>query len=619
MVYNYFSSVGFSFCALCFLVLIVIMYTSKEKYKNIENTLFIALLALNGFLILDEFVYVYCISIKDSIPLLTTIMCKSYLIGIVCWMATFLYYMVAQITRKIEVQEEKESIRKKMLYLHIGLVILLSVLVLIFPIEYKDYTNHFYNFGGPAINIGYIMGAIVIVVALYWLFTTNKDMTKESKKPLLLAIFFNICIVAVQFFVPNADYNIQNFEFATILMALFFTLESQDNKLLSEREKSKEEAEKVNAIQTQFLTSMSHEIRTPMSTIMGFSESLLREGDVTEEMVKHDTKYIHLAAVNLLDLINNILDLSRIDSKKEQMVEQEFELKESLLEVSEAVNTKIENKDVKFEIKINEELPSKYVGDAPKVSKIVSNLIGYLINKSEIRDLVLNVSDFKLSNGEFAFLISLVVTSPLVEEEYQKLEKEYEELKENEVNNLTLGLVVAKRYIELIGANLNISHDANFIRYDIYVPVQVIDPTPIGNIFKEIQNIENAKLDLTGKKILVVDDNEINIKLIKRLLAEYNPDIDSCTNGMEAINKVQEVRYDLIFLDHMMPGLDGIQTLSKMKDLIASVPPAIALTANSYSGAREKYIEDGFYDYLAKPFNVNDLKNLLIGVFYNKK
>ena len=619
MVYNYFSSVGFSFCALCFLVLIVIMYTSKEKYKNIENTLFIALLALNGFLILDEFVYVYCISIKDSIPLLTTIMCKSYLIGIVCWMATFLYYMVAQITRKIEVQEEKESIRKKMLYLHIGLVILLSVLVLIFPIEYKDYTNHFYNFGGPAINIGYIMGAIVIVVALYWLFTTNKDMTKESKKPLLLAIFFNICIVAVQFFVPNADYNIQNFEFATILMALFFTLESQDNKLLSEREKSKEEAEKVNAIQTQFLTSMSHEIRTPMSTIMGFSESLLRESDVTEEMVKHDTKYIHLAAVNLLDLINNILDLSRIDSKKEQMVEQEFELKESLLEVSEAVNTKIENKDVKFEIKINEELPSKYVGDAPKVSKIVSNLIGYLINKSEIRDLVLNVSDFKLSNGEFAFLISLVVTSPLVEEEYQKLEKEYEELKENEVNNLTLGLVVAKRYIELIGANLNISHDANFIRYDIYVPVQVIDPTPIGNIFEEIQNIENSKLDLTGKKILVVDDNEINIKLIKRLLAEYNPDIDSCTNGMEAINKVQEVRYDLIFLDHMMPGLDGIQTLSKMKDLIASVPPAIALTANSYSGAREKYIEDGFYDYLAKPFNVNDLKNLLIGVFYNKK
>ena len=619
MVYNYFSSVGFSFCALCFLVLIVIMYTSKEKYKNIENTLFIALLALNGFLILDEFVYVYCISIKDSIPLLTTIMCKSYLIGIVCWMATFLYYMVAQITRKIEVQEEKESIRKKMLYLHIGLVILLSVLVLIFPIEYKDYTNHFYNFGGPAINIGYIMGAIVIVVALYWLFTTNKDMTKESKKPLLLAIFFNICIVAVQFFVPNADYNIQNFEFATILMALFFTLESQDNKLLSEREKSKEEAEKVNAIQTQFLTSMSHEIRTPMSTIMGFSESLLRESDVTEEMVKHDTKYIHLAAVNLLDLINNILDLSRIDSKKEQMVEQEFELKESLLEVSEAVNTKIENKDVKFEITINEELPSKYVGDAPKVSKIVSNLIGYLINKSEIRDLVLNVSDFKLSNGEFAFLISLIVTSPLVEEEYQKLEKEYEELKENEVNNLTLGLVVAKRYIELIGANLNISHDANFIRYDIYVPVQVIDPTPIGNIFEEIQNIENAKLDLTGKKILVVDDNEINIKLIKRLLAEYNPDIDSCTNGMEAINKVQEVRYDLIFLDHMMPGLDGIQTLSKMKDLIASVPPTIALTANSYSGAREKYIEDGFYDYLAKPFNVNDLKNLLIGVFYNKK
>ena len=619
MVYNYFSSVGFSFCALCFLVLIVIMYTSKEKYKNIENTLFIALLALNGFLILDEFVYVYCISIKDSIPLLTTIMCKSYLIGIVCWMATFLYYMVAQITRKIEVQEEKESIRKKMLYLHIGLVILLSVLVLIFPIEYKDYTNHFYNFGGPAINIGYIMGAIVIVVALYWLFTTNKDMTKESKKPLLLAIFFNICIVAVQFFVPNADYNIQNFEFATILMALFFTLESQDNKLLSEREKSKEEAEKVNAVQTQFLTSMSHEIRTPMSTIMGFSESLLRESDVTEEMVKHDTKYIHLAAVNLLDLINNILDLSRIDSKKEQMVEQEFELKESLLEVSETVNTKIENKDVKFEIKMNEELPSKYVGDAPKVSKIVSNLIGYLINKSEIRDLVLNVSDFKLSNGEFAFLISLIVTSPLVEEEYQKLEKEYEELKENEVNNLTLGLVVAKRYIELIGANLNISHDANFIRYDIYVPVQVIDPTPIGNIFEEIQNIENAKLDLTGKKILVVDDNEINIKLIKRLLAEYNPDIDSCTNGMEAINKVQEVRYDLIFLDHMMPGLDGIQTLSKMKDLIASVPPAIALTANSYSGAREKYIEDGFYDYLAKPFNVNDLKNLLIGVFYNKK
>ena len=619
MEYSFFSSIAFSCCSLFFVILIFIMYNSKQKFKNIENTLFISLLIGATALIFIEFLYVYCLyrlqQFNNPPGWFTYFSCKLYLVGIITWMYTFIFYILVQITRKYTDVEVKKAHRKR-IFIALCVVTAISIGICIaLPVTLNYGQNELLTFDGPATDIGYFVGGTLILVIIYWLITTNKGMVSDQKKPLIVAISFVIGLILLQFFVEEADYNIQNFQFVSILAALFFTLESQDNKLLTEREKSKEEAEALNKSQTEFLTSMSHEIRTPMSTILGYSESLLRDKDLTEETVKHDTKFIHIAAVSLLDLINNILDLSRIDSEKEQVVEQDFALKDTLLEVYENINSKLENKNVKLEVKLNEELPSKYLGDAPKINKIVLNVVGYLINKPEISNVTLNITEHKDETNDFTFLCSIEGSSDSFECDYQKLIDEFNNLKDNEVDNLTLGLIVAKRYITMLGGKSEISCTEDFIKYDMIIPSQVTDSTPIGNIFKELENIQNAKLDLSGKKILVVDDNIINIKLINRLLNDYNPELDSCTSGLECIDKVQETKYDIIFLDHMMPGLDGVETLAKMKDLVSNLPPVIALTANSYSGAREKYLEDGFYDYLAKPFNVNELKNLLIKVF----
>ena len=617
MQYQYFASIGFSFCALLFIVLIIFMYSRKEKYKNIENTLFILLLATTIFLIADEFIYAFGLyRANGGEPAAwAKFFCYVFLSGNIIWMGMFIYYMLVQCTRKYE-REVKDRLRKIILYIEAPIVLVFATIGWVYgKLNFHTEPDHILNFSDGATNIGYIFGAIVIIVIIYWLVTTSKGMTTDQKKPLILAVVIVVGSLALQFFVQEADYNIQCFQYAIILMALFFTLENQDNRLLIDREKSKEEAEKVNAAQTQFLTSMSHEIRTPMSTIMGFSEALLMDKEVTEEEVKKDTKYIHAAAITLLDLINNILDLSRIDSEKEQVVEQEYSLKESLLEISEAMNAKTENKNVNFEMKINEELPQKYVGDAPKINKIILNLLSYLLNKGEIRNITLNVDQYKTEGDEFTFYYSILIAANLLVDEFKILTDEYENIQDNKVNNDTLGLLVAKRYINMLNGNSSISSTEDYIKYDIYIQQQVSDPAKIGNIFAEIKNIENVKLNLEGKKILVVDDNPINIKLISRLLGEYNPQVDSCISGIECIEKVQSNNYDLIFLDHMMPGLDGIETLKRMKDLMPKIPPVVALTANSYSGAREKYKSDGFYDYLAKPFNVNDLKNLLVSIF----
>ena len=576
MVNNYFASIAFSLCALVFALNVLIMHNSKQKFKNLENTVFYILLIMAIALILVEFLYVLCLAKVDGEPgWFTYFSCRLYLVGIIAWMFIFIYYILVQLTRKFEVEVKKKK-RKNFLYILSGFAFIAIIFAIFLPIELHYSKDALYTFDGEATNIGYGVGAVLIISVIYWLFSSNKEMTNEQKRPLFVATAFVIGVTIIQFFIDSADFNIQNFQFVSILASLFFTLESQDNKLLSEREKSKEEAEVLNKAQTAFLTSMSHEIRTPMSTIMGFSESLLRDADLTEETVKHDTKYIHIAAVSLLDLINNILDLSRIDSEKETIVDQEFELKQFLFEINDIIHTKLEDKAVNFEINLDENLPSKYSADAPKINKIIINLASYLLNKPAITEISLNVVEHKAEDQDFMFQLTIMASTNGFEDVYQSIANEFNDLKDNEVDNLTLGLIVAKRYIKMMNGSIEVNFNDEFIKYDLYIPAQVFDSTPVGNIFEELKNIQDMKLDLTGKKILVVDDNAINIKLISRLLGEYNPDLDSCNNGLACIDKVQEKKYDVIFLDHMMPGLDGVETLAKMKDLMSDLPPVIA-------------------------------------------
>lgn len=617
MNYNVFLSIGFSVCALAFELVIIFLYTIKKRFRNIENTLFITLLVLTSLLILSEIGYVLELDKSNTVTFAARFLSRLYLNYMILWLFLFMFYLTVLRTKRYEEQIKKEK-RKKYAYILAGFCVVCLIVSNLLGIEYYDYTNHIYNFTGDASYVAFAVAGVVIFLMIYG-FIFNQTIKTYLRIPIIYCVVLIIVSTLLQFMLPDADYNIQNFQFTLMLLTLYFTIESQDTKLLDEHEKSKIEADKANQEQTQFLTSMSHEIRTPMNTIMGFSDAMLREKELTKEIIDSDTKNINVAAVSLLELINNILDLSRIESGKETIVEKEFDLENLFTETNDYISKKIDRTKIELLPKIETMLPKKCVGDYTKITKIIDNVISnisYYVNKGTISFDVHSIQQEEKKYLEFTISSS---NSNLEEEEYERYYKDFENLG-NDINDIVLGINVAKKYSEMLGGNLEFKYgDNQNITYIIKLEEQVIDPNPIGDVtyLFTSKNEENKILDLSTKNILVVDDNQININLLKRLLKDYKANIDSVTSGLEAIDSVQKKTYDLIFLDHMMPVMDGIETIHKLKDTISNLCPVIALTANSYTGIREMYIGEGFKDYLAKPINRSELSKLINEIFNN--
>ncbi len=604
-----FGSIGFPICSLFFLIFIFIMYLNKKKFKNVENTVFIILLIHSFLCVFSEFLYVYFLSKEDASLLIQTVSCKMFLIFMVTWIMLYIVYIEVLLTKRYEV-EIKKARRKKLITVNAAFELVCILLIAFLGLDF-DVDNGLYSFAGNASLVVYALGGVGIALSIYS-FLIRNDIAKSNQKfTMASAIVFVVITLVVQFLFPSLDFNIQNFQFAMLLLALFLTLENQDNKLLKEHEEQKKEADEVNKIQTEFLSSMSHEIRTPMNTIIGFSDVLINEAASNEENVKNDVKLIHGAAINLLELINNILDLSRIESGKEQLVEKEYDVDEFIVELDSIVKNKIENKKIKYSLYIDNNLPKRLNGDYVKVSKVISNLLFNVIDYTKEGQIVLNIGFNRPSESECTLLFNITSNgNEISREEYDKYYVGAGD--SNNVNSIVLEYNIAKIYSNLLNGNLLMTSENRYnIGYSFDVSQMIIDPTPIGDITSFLTQVENINHDFSGKKILVVDDNTVNIKLIERFLSEMNIIVDRAESGKECIEKVTANQYDLIFLDHLMPVMDGVETLTRLKDLTNKLPPIVALTANSYAGIKEEYISLGFNDYLAKPVNREEIGKLL--------
>ena len=622
-----FASMGFSVCALIFLILIAIMYVSKRRQHKTHSNGFASLLGLTIFLLVNEIAYVISMSMSSEVTLLTIFLCRLYLTGLLIWIVGFLFYFLMLGTEDYE-PERRNRIRLLYIILLGSVALVTAIISYMLPLDFNKSVNDMYAFSGTAAYFVYIVGFTAGTIMFMIVMFKRFNYPEAKKIPIRFSFFIVIGGLLIQA-LTGYDFNVSTFLFSFMIATLFFTIESQDSKLLAEVKDSKEKAEAANKAKTEFLENMSHEIRTPMSTILGFSESLLAQKELKADQVKEDVKNIHDASITLLTLINNILDISRLESDREKLVEREYELQDLVFEINSVFSSKIKNNDVTFEINVDPELPRRYYGDYQKMSKIVINVLMNALKYTNYGKITLDFLKKKNENPEdknFCFEIVISNTGHAMKEEYLNFNfndfvKIGENIDGNSIDSVTLGLGVAKQLIAMMEGKMDfLNETGKGTKYFIYIDQIVVNEEKIGDIFanKSKDVPEKRELDLTGKKVLVVDDNAMNITIASRLLEGYKVTIDSAKSGRECVEKVKNTHYDMIFLDHMMPEMDGVATLNVIKAADNKLPPVIALTANSYSGIREKYLEEGFNDYLAKPINFKDLNKLMYHYFDEK-
>ena len=387
-------------------------------------------------------------------------------------------------------------------------------------------------------------------------------------------------------------------------------------------EEARQDALAANAAKGKFLAHMSHEIRTPINAVLGMDTMILRE--TNDAQIKEYALDIQNAGQNLLALINDILDFSKIESGKLEIILVEYDFSSLIHDISNMIKAKAEAKSLKLKIHVNEKLPSKLLGDDVRIRQVLVNLLNNAIKYTQEGSVKLSV-DGRIEGRKVVLEFAVEDTGiGIKEEDISKLFKEFERIEEKRNRNIEgtgLGINIATRLLGLMGSRLNVeSVYGKGSKFSFVIEQQIIDSTPIGNLEQRIREQSDdytytSTFTAPDAQILVVDDNLMNLKVFVNLLKISKVNVDVADSGKRCLEMVADKYYDLIFLDHMMPQMDGIQTLHHMKEMEDNKcegSPVVALTANAITGAKEMYLSEGFDAFLPKPINPEKLEQMIL-------
>lgn len=484
-------------------------------------------------------------------------------------------------------------------------------------------------------TIGYI--SAFCVVCIFWIFITIfLDIKKKRMREYTFVAIgiFSACLAAVfQIFFYFQRSNLFNgviLALGLIILLLCSTINTIQEIVMMDREK--QQAMSASEAKGRFLANMSHEIRTPIHAVLGMDEMILRESG--EERIREYALDIRNAGQTLLALINDILDISKIESGKLEIIPVEYDVSSLIFDIVNMMKMKAQDKNLEFVLHVDERIPCRLFGDDVRIRQILVNLLSNAVKYTEQGSVTLEVAFDETSKetGQTVELLFRVRDTGIGirEEDLEQLFTAFERLDEKrnrKIEGTGLGMSITTQLLEMMGSQLEVESEyGKGSVFSFRLKQAVINPEPVGNIGKRItgraaQYEYQTMFTAPEARVLLVDDNAVNRRVFVQLLKETKVQVEEASGGEQCLECVEKNTYDMIFLDHMMPGLDGIETLQEMRrrENGGKEVPVIALTANAVTGAREMYLEAGFADFLAKPVKPEKLEKMLMDMLPPEK
>lgn len=596
-----------SICALLISFFLLINFFSKKRYDNKETKIFSYMLIFNFINTIFTLSIVFIEKTNIINIIFLKILNKLNNIIQLGWIWLLFLYMLYMLCNN---KEKKYNLIK---IITVIINILLGILIFILPTSF--YNNIYLN--GLSETFSYIIYFAYLLVIIILTIKNIKNMSNK-KNIIVFTISLLLMLTALIIKKINPELLIISSIFTYINLIINST-EDPDSRLLLELQKEKEKNEKLNNIKIDFLTNMNHEFRTSLNTIVGFSECIKQEDSI--DACKNDADDIITSSQNLLEIINDVLDISKLETNNMKITEEDYKPLEIFENVISLLKPKLSEKEIEIKTNFNENIPYMLFGDSNKVKQIITNILMNSIKYTEDGSINFEVNCTS-EKDKCNLVISIENTGKAIKKE-NKSSNNLKEFNKNIVEQSELEFSIAKKFVDMLGGKIVLDEkNMNKTKVTIYLNQKIkMQGVPlIAEISKLEESIKPQQEDYSDKKVLIVDDNKMNLKVATRLLKNYNIITTEVLNGYEAINKIKNnEKYDLIFLDDKMPQKNGKETLNEFKKIKGFDIPVIVLTANVLEGMKEKYIEEGFDDYLAKPINKEELKKILDKFLIDKK
>jgi len=509
---------------------------------------------------------------------------------------------------------QKERYRK--VYLLVGYISVVDFIICTFLhiTRQKDFSDTIVFMAVVCFMAIFVMGATIIIdickghIREYYLVAVG-----------ILGACLTACVQIIMYFQRTSLFNGVILALGLLFLLLICTVNTVHSVLYLESEKR--QAESASEAKAKFLANMSHEIRTPINAVLGMDAMILRE--CKDIQIKEYALDIQNAGQNLLALINDILDLSKIESGKMEILPTEYDISSMIHDIVNMVSMKIQEKNLKLDVAVDNTLPSRLYGDEIRIRQVLINILNNAVKYTNEGTVRLRVNG-KIKEDKVILDFAVEDTGiGIKEEDLSRLFAEFERIEEQRNRNVEgtgLGMSITVQLLRMMGSELKVeSIYGEGSKFSFMLEQSIINKEPIGNLEDRIrqQTAEYTyKTSFTAPKaqVLMVDDNVVNRKVFVNLLKMTKVQVDVAESGRECLEKVFTKHYDLIFLDHMMPEMDGIETLHRMREK-AEYPcrntPVVMLTANAINGAKEMYLTEGFDDFLSKPIIPDKLEKML--------